>query len=65
MGKSNFEIADFMRTNQRSFPFGFDSHDKKQFYQKVRNFMFRDKDLTLSAAITLAQASTGSYNNPH
>tara|TARA_B110000444_G_C18654509_1_gene507729 strand:+ start:67 stop:255 length:189 start_codon:yes stop_codon:yes gene_type:complete len=62
MGKSNFEIADFMRRNQRSMPYGV---SENQFYQKVRNVMIRDKDLTLSAAITLVQAKSGTYNNPH
>ena len=62
MGKSNFEIADFMRLNKRSYPYGMSD---KQFFQKVRNAMIRDEDLTLSAAVTLVQASKGSYNNPH
>lgn len=62
MGKSNFEIASYMRQNQRSYPYGM---SENRFFQKVRNAMKRDKDLTLSAAITLCQASSGTYNNPH
>lgn len=62
MGKSNFEIADYMRQNKRSYPYGMSD---KQFFQKVRNVMIRDSDLTLSAAITLVQAKAGTYNNPH
>ena len=65
MGKSNFEIALYMRQNHRSYPLGISDGEKKQFFQKVRNVMKRDEDLTLSAAITLAQAQSGSYNNPH
>ena len=65
MGKSNFEIASYMRQNQRSYPYGITDGEKNQFFQKVRNVMKRDPDLTLSAAITLVQAKSGSYNNPH
>ena len=62
MGKSNFEIGDFMRSNKRSYPYGLSANE---FYQKVRNAMSRDPHLTLSAAVTLVQATKGFYNNPH
>ena len=58
---TNFQVAEFMNAEKRSYPYGM---SLGQFSQKVRNAM-KFKDMTLSEAVTYSQASSGSFNNPH
>lgn len=55
-------IADFMHRQSRPYPQGVSI---SSFNRKVMSLMRNDVDLTLSAAITIVQASAGSFNNPH
>lgn len=59
---TNYIIAAFMRDFQRSYPYGV---SEKKFYNKIRTVMKKDPELSLGQAVTLVQATIGSYNNPH
>jgi len=58
---SNFEVQGFMQQEKRSVPYGM---SLGQFSEKVRQAM-KKKDMTLSQAVTYAQSTSGSFNNPH
>ena len=58
---SNYQIAGFMSHYERSYPYGVSPN---VFYGKVRTAM-KQKDMTLSQAVTFVQATIGSHNNPH
>jgi len=55
-------IRNFMRDNQRVYPYGMSESD---FNRAIWRVMRKDPELTLSQAVTLVQATHGSFNNPH
>jgi len=59
---TKYMIRNFMRDNQRAYPYGMSESD---FNRAIWRVMRKDPELTLSQAVTLVQATHGSFNNPH